>query len=277
MARIRTVKPELFRHEALFEAEQKSGLPLRLAYIGIFTACDREGRFKWKPRALKLDVIPYDDVDFSRVLDALVTYGFIVKYEFEGNQFGCIPSWNTHQVINNRESTSILPSLEESTVCTRDPHVKHASTTPLMHAQGEWKGKEGNRKGNKEGAIVTRPEFVDEQIWNDWLVIRKKKNAPLTQTAWNLMTNEVQKSGWSIDKAIEECCLRTWASFKAEWVADKQAANRTVSFAQQERELGWKRWEEMTGREHPDRLAHEGKRPNQFIDIQATDILEIGK
>lgn len=228
MARIRTVKPELFRHEALFEAEQKSGLPLRLAYIGIFTACDREGRFKWKPRTLKLDVLPYDDVDFSRVLDALVTHGFIVKYEFEGDEFGCIPSWSNHQVINNRESASTYPSLEESTTCTHEARVLDASVTPLVHTQVEGKGREWKRNGNKEGAIVTRPDFVDEQLWNDWLVIRKKKSAPLTTTAWALMTNEAAKAGWPIDKAIEECCLRTWASFKAEWVADKQNQTETV-------------------------------------------------
>lgn len=228
MARIRTVKPELFRHETLYEAEIKTRLPLRLSYIGLFTACDREGRFKWKPKTLKLDVLPYDDVDFSRVLDALVTHGFIVKYEFKSDEFGCIPTWSQHQVINNRESTSLLPSLEESTTCTRDPRVNDASVTPLVHTQGEGKGREGKRKGNKEGAIVTRPDFVDEQLWNDWLVIRKKKNAPLTTTAWALMTNEVSKAGWQLDKAIQECCLRTWASFKAEWVADKQNQTETV-------------------------------------------------
>ena len=84
MARIRTVKPDLFRHETLFEAEQRTKLPLRLAYIGLFTACDRDGRFKWKPKTLKLDVLPYDEIDFSRVLDALATHEFIVKYEFDG-------------------------------------------------------------------------------------------------------------------------------------------------------------------------------------------------
>lgn len=223
MARIRTVKPEFFRHEGLYEAEVKTKLPLRLAFAGLWTACDREGRFKWKPRALKLDVLPYDDIDFSRVLDALVTHGFIVKYQNDGDEFGCVPSWSNHQVINNRESPSILPSPEESITYTRQPRVDDASATPLILAQEEGKGKEGERKGkgNKEAALVARPDFVDEQIWNDWLVIRKKKNAPLTETAWNLMTNEVNKAGWQMQKAIQECCLRNWASFKADWVADK--------------------------------------------------------
>lgn len=53
MSRIRTVKPELFKHEELFDAEQNSKLPLRLAFIGLFTVADREGRFKWRPRTLK--------------------------------------------------------------------------------------------------------------------------------------------------------------------------------------------------------------------------------
>lgn len=109
MARIRTVKPDLFRHEALFEAEQESGLPLRLAFIGLFTACDREGRFEWRPRALKLDVLPYDNADFSKVLDALAKHGFIEKYSVNGSDYGRIPSWNNHQLINMREAKSKIP------------------------------------------------------------------------------------------------------------------------------------------------------------------------
>jgi hypothetical protein len=70
LARIRTIKPEFFRHADLYEAEKETGLPLRLAFAGLWTAADREGRFKWRPRELKLDCLPHDDVDFSRVLDA---------------------------------------------------------------------------------------------------------------------------------------------------------------------------------------------------------------
>lgn len=149
MARIRSIKPEFFRHEALYEAEKESGLPLRVAFAGLWTACDREGRFKWKPRTLKLDVLPYDECDFSRVLDALNSRGFIVKYQHEEDEYGCIPSWTTHQVINNRESASILPSLEESITCTRGPRVDDACVTPLKHAQAEGKGREGKGKERK--------------------------------------------------------------------------------------------------------------------------------
>jgi hypothetical protein len=142
MARIRTIKPEFFRHEDLFAAEKESGLPLRLVFAGLWTACDREGRFRWRPRALKLDILPYDDIDFFRVLEELAARGFVLRYATPLGECGCIPSWSRHQVINNREAESDLPPPDAS--ATRDARVNHASRTPLVHAQGE-----GKRKGTE--------------------------------------------------------------------------------------------------------------------------------
>lgn len=145
MARIRTVKPDFFRHETLFECEQKSALPVRLAFAGLWTAADREGRFVWSPRALKLDCLPYDDVDFAAVLDALAEYGFICKYEVDGKQYGYIPAWSKHQHVNQREAQSILP----------DP--AHASTCNNIPAHGEGKGREVEGKGKGGTRESTRP------------------------------------------------------------------------------------------------------------------------
>lgn len=126
MGRIRTVKPELFTHEDLFEAEQETGLPLRVAFIGLFTCADREGRFKWRPRTLKLAVLPHDAVDFSRVLDALTTAGFVRKYEVEGEDYGFIPTFLKHQTINQREAKSNLPA-----------PVGDACTSTHVHARAD--------------------------------------------------------------------------------------------------------------------------------------------
>jgi hypothetical protein len=159
MARIRTIKPEFFRHEGLFEAEREEGLPLRLAYAGLWTAADREGRFRWSPRALKLDCLPYDDVDFSRVLDALCTRGFIVKYTAENQLYGAIPSWHTHQAVNNRERASDLPEPNKNNILTCQPRVSDASASRLDPAPVEGKGKEG--KGKEDSSVPTeRPPDV---------------------------------------------------------------------------------------------------------------------
>ena len=109
-SRIRTVKPEFFQHEGLFDLERKTDLPIRVSFVGLWTCCDREGRFRWRPRQLKVNILPYDSVDMERVLDVLASSGFIVKYEVRGELYGCIPSWNRHQVINNKESASEIPA-----------------------------------------------------------------------------------------------------------------------------------------------------------------------
>lgn len=117
MSRIRTVKPELFRHEELFDAELESGLPLRLAFVGLFTVADCEGRFLWKPRTLKLDVLPHDVVDFSRVLAVLERYGFVQSYEVGGGKYGWIPTFTKHQRLQPKEveAGSKLPAYPLST------------------------------------------------------------------------------------------------------------------------------------------------------------------
>lgn len=141
MSRIRTIKPEFFTHEELFDAEQSTGLPLRLAFAGLWTQCDRDGRFNWRHRQLKVAIMPYDTVDFSRVLDALATRGFVVKYTSGTSEYGFIPSWTRHQVINNRERASVLPAPTENI------EVFGASTTREQReddaGQGEGKGREG--------------------------------------------------------------------------------------------------------------------------------------
>jgi hypothetical protein len=155
MARIRTVKPAFFRHRQLFLAERETGLPLRLAFEGLWTVADREGRFKWEPDEHKLDCLPYDDVDFSRVMDALATRGFIVKYRVGGRDYGVIPSFGEHQVINNREVASKLPPPPETSeitdTTTRELPVDDASGTrvPRDAILHEWKGREQEGKGSE--------------------------------------------------------------------------------------------------------------------------------
>ena len=163
MSRIRTIKPEFFKHDEIFEAEKKFKLPLRVAFIGLLTVCDREGRFRWKPRQLKLDVLPYDDVNFETVLNALVSCGFIVKYEVEGKAYGYFPSWHKHQCVNNKESESVIPPVSDACV-TREVRVDDACATPLSCSQGEGKGREEERKGNGKDIVLALPLNTNENF-----------------------------------------------------------------------------------------------------------------
>lgn len=193
MLRIRTVKPELFTHDGLYDLEVETGLPIRLAFIALFTACDREGRFKWRPRQLGAQLLPYDLLDFSRVLDALTTRGFVQKYTVSGEEFGVIPTFTRHQLVNNRESASDLPKPPPDLICdacpTRAPRVPHAT-------QGEGKGREGNRREGESTLSLDSDEIhppaespelplsCEDAFQKFWDAYPKKKSKPDALRAW---------------------------------------------------------------------------------------------
>jgi len=197
--RIRTIKPEFFNHEGIYDAEHETGLPLRVAFIGLWSACDREGRFKWEPRRLKTQITPYDMIDFSRVLDALQSRGFIVKYENEKGVYGFVPTFDKHQVINNRERESELPNPCDCNVF--DACLTRAERV-LDAGKAEGKGMEGNKEGNG-----TRNKRVDDALalpfdsadfklfWENWEQHRKEKKAKLTPTARNQQLEKLKDMG----------------------------------------------------------------------------------
>ena len=154
MARIRTVKPDYFQHEGIFDAEVKSGLPLRLAYVGLWLVADRRGLFRWRPRALKTNILPYDDaIDFAGVLEALASHGFIVRYVVNGEEFGAIPAFLKHQRPHVREVAD--PGIPEY-----EPGQSTTKAVPghnLGDGQSAGKGREGKgREGEGDTPASTR-------------------------------------------------------------------------------------------------------------------------
>jgi len=55
--------------------------------------------------------------------------------------------------------------------------------------------------------------------------LRKAKKAPITQRAIDALTNEANKAGWTLEKALEECIVRGWQAFKADWVVKPNPAD----------------------------------------------------
>jgi len=222
MGRIRTVKPELFTHEDLFMLEAETGLPIRLAFTGLFTICDREGRFKWRPNQIKLAVLPYDQLDFSRVLHALESRGFIRMYSVDNEIFGLIPTWSRHQVINNRESASEIPPPEESSYIsmpsTRASRVIDAMPTPLVHTQGEGKGREGKGRGREGEKTNVPPSGETNEIFSYWQTKMRHPQAKLDAKREKAIKARL-KDGYTVGEiceAIDGCLLSDYHMGKNE-------------------------------------------------------------
>ena len=73
----------------------------------------------------------------------------------------------------------------------------------------------------KRTTSVAPPEGVSDSVWQEFKTLRKAKRAPITQRAIDAITIEANKAGWTLEKALEECVVRGWQAFKADWVATK--------------------------------------------------------
>jgi len=184
MARIRTVKPEFFTSESVLAVSPLA----RLFFIGLWCEADRDGRLKWKPKTLKFRYLPGDSVNIEKLCSELESEKMIVTYTIDGIDYCEIPSFSSHQVINNREKESILPSRDNDASTTRE--------------SGRKEGKEG-----KEGKGTTRftPPSLEQVIQYN---IERKNFVDA-----NKFINHYSTNGWMRGNTkIKDwkACVRTW-------------------------------------------------------------------
>lgn len=172
MARIRTIKPDFFTSEDIVSLSPLA----RLLFISTWLEADREGRFVWRPKNLKLRYLPGDDCDIYALTDELLDAGLVVTYGVNGQTYAEIPSFPRHQVINNRESVSNIPARVTDALTTREARVTDASMTQPLRPLREGKGKE--RK------VYSTRRVHDEQagngfdlFWEQYPVKKGKQDA----------------------------------------------------------------------------------------------------
>jgi len=72
---------------------------------------------------------------------------------------------------------------------------------------------------HKERATsVACPPDVLQQVWDDWVTLRKTKKAPITKTVLDGAIVEAKKLGWTLEQFLIEWCNRGSQGLKAEWI-----------------------------------------------------------
>lgn len=77
--------------------------------------------------------------------------------------------------------------------------------------------KQKQRKARTSVATVERPNDLSEQLWQDWLALRKAKRAPLNTTTINTFRAEARKAGISFEEAVSFSVANGYQGFKADW------------------------------------------------------------
>lgn len=111
MARARNIKPGFFQNEDLAELEPLA----RLAFIGMWTIADYKGCIEYRPKRLKVQILPYDDCSMDEIVSALDKSGFISTYSVRGQAYIKIANFEKHQNPhkNEREAGSDIPDFDE--------------------------------------------------------------------------------------------------------------------------------------------------------------------
>jgi uncharacterized protein YdaU (DUF1376 family) len=71
------------------------------------------------------------------------------------------------------------------------------------------------------------PSLASDQVLKDWLDMRKRLRANVSQTVVNNFGTELNKAarfGYSVDQCLSECVTRNWRGFKFDWMQEKQNA-----------------------------------------------------
>ena len=121
-------------------------------------------------------------------------------------------------------------------------------------------------KKSASAPAVLCPVDVDEQVWGDWVQLRKSKRATVSLTVIAEARGEAEKAGMTLDRFLSVWCARGSQGLMADWLkpSERNQKPQLASFKQSDAEDGMRRWEEQTGRVHPDR--HRGQQA-QIIDI----------
>lgn len=222
MARIRTIKPEFFTSESILELEPLA----RLFFISLWCEADRAGRLAWKPKTLKYRYLPADNADIDKIADNLIQNDLIKIYSVDGKEYCQVTNFDNHQVINNREKESVIPSLSDASA-TRESSVKAEG-----RKEGKGKeGREGKELGAAEAAFCFKKSLInlggDNELVETWLKVRKTKRAVNSEVALNGFIKQLEISRLPINDVLKECCENSWSGFKAEWLNNKKASSAT--------------------------------------------------
>lgn len=190
MARARNIKPAFFKNEELAE------LPFeyRLLFIGLWTMADREGRLEDRPKRIRMEVFPADDVDCDQGVQALHEAGFVVRYVIDGLALIEIPKFAEHQSPHHKEHASTLPPRVSGPSMKVEPEaepVKHEAKAPgkpgaevpceggstaLIVESGYLNPESRKKQRAKPKPAIVVPDWLDPLLWQRWHDFRQRKS-----------------------------------------------------------------------------------------------------
>lgn len=114
---------------------------------------------------------------------------------------------------------------------------------------------------------VSKPEDVSEQVWEDWLALRKAKRAPVTMTVLDGARREAAKAGMQMNAFLSVWCRRGSQGLEADWLKPNERNHSAPT------ETAWQRSQrEKIASFAPSIAAKPPRDSRETIDIEARHV-----
>ena len=131
--------------------------------------------------------------------------------------------WVHHRADKEIEKVGEKSTKASKSAKIRWDKVKDANALPTQSERNATQDTEHityntEHKTQKKATVVACPLDVRDQVWNDWVALRKSKKAPITETVVEGARKEAFKLNWPLDKFLVEWCTRGSQGLKADWI-----------------------------------------------------------
>jgi hypothetical protein len=109
---------------------------------------------------------------------------------------------------------------------------------------------------------------VSEQVWTDWLQLRKSKNAVVTPTVLREAAAEAEKAGVSLQRFFELWCLRGSQGLEASWLRQSERSTSAPTTTASDRRAAT-----IAGLTNPGGGTHAASSDSRTVDVDARVIV----
>lgn len=173
----------------------------------------------------------------SKITGSLVKKGWVVKKKrgFSGcNSYELtvpdIENTLLAETTNNEETTKNVECTNSNLAeCTNSNLAESAKYKEehIEEQKEEYKNKDisitkpSAKKSKNNLDYSCWPSMPSAQVMDDWIAMRARKKANVSQTVVNAFGKELFEAvaiGYTVDECITQCVVRNWQGFKAAWL-----------------------------------------------------------
>jgi hypothetical protein len=177
-----------------------------------------------KPPWVKLYRDVLDDMEWYE-LDPLASKVLVMCWLIASEDEGRLPTAKTLAFRLRMTEKQTIDCLNKLSHWLEQDDINTISEQ--YHCDSLERETEKETKREKKATGVACPDGVGEDVWQDWLQLRKAKKAPVTQTVVNSATKEAEKAGISLNAFLTIWCARGSQGLQAEWLkTNERYANK---------------------------------------------------